>query len=332
MQRTLRLLFTSSDAALLPLSSAPDLAVFSSSNGVPPDLPACLSAMASPSITTVVDIPAGLSGCFVPSEPTQVSLTPLLAGAGGKSLTTTSASRQPGSAAQALRKAALGGKLTTAEANVAALGGLPPTCAASPLVDASRRSRPPPFFPPNSAKSGVSALQFRFLGGQGVPGPGGGFTCEGRSLRVCLLDVFSMKFVGPAAHAPVQRPTDGSRTASATWAPTAAGSLPFLSLGDLALHPQLHLYLELCQSSSRVHPTGGGTGTVTDVSCGHALVSLKDIIASYAGERELAVSGGTPFKPRPIKQGVTWGPTLLKVKFEPVETHLQGASTPNPRP
>ena len=125
------------------------------------------------------------------------------------------------------------------------------------------------------------------------------------------MDVFSMKFIGSIVQVPLQSPSSDSRTEQQSWVALPSGATPLLCVGDLRVHPQLHLYLEVCQKSSRAG------GTPIDVSCGYALLPLKDVKGS-PNQRELAVSGGTPFKPRPIKQGLAGG-AVLGVKFGEID-------------
>jgi len=222
------------------------------------DLPACLASFqdALPHLShgAAVDLVGAISGVFVPPFPARVSLEPLIPPRTGSSLPNSSSASQSGKAsagAQALRRIALGGKLGGADTAISLLGGMPVSCSASPLSEPSRRAHPPPFFSPKADKKTISLIQFTFEGGGGVPGPGGGFVCEGRSVRVSLLDVFSMKFLGSVAQASLEKPKDGSRTASHSWIPTATGKAPLVSVADVLVHPQLHLYFELCQVSPK---------------------------------------------------------------------------------
>ena len=55
------------------------------------------------------------------------------------------------------------------------------------------------------------------------------------------------------------------------------------------------------------HPSDTDGREIMDVSCGHALMALKDVPSGSSGKRQLAVSGGTPFMPRVITSDLVGG-------------------------
>jgi hypothetical protein len=201
-----------------------------------------------------------------------------------------------------------------------AISAMEPTCVPTPLANHDARFAP-------AAMSGVSSdqtpplcFQFSFEMAEGVPHPGARFAPTARTLHACLFDVFHMRFVGMPRRLPLVVPNDKDKSkqdAMYQWKPDKSADSTFVSAA-LGGEEQLHLYLELqqtCQVRGSEFPS-----KLQHVSCGYALLPLKDLTAPAAGsrwgsagtsgppppptgKRELSVSGGTPFNPRAIEKG-----------------------------
>ena len=230
-----------------------------------------------------------------------------------------------------------------------AMGAMTPTCVPSPLNDATKK-----FAVATSAHvlaaldpASIRCLQLSFVEAVGVPGPGERYLVLNRMLKVSLLDAYMMKFVGVPLAVELTAPKDDKPHHTESWAPAKSAPKIFVC-ADLKTHAQIYLYFELHQLSQRKSDTAGNE--VMHVSCGHALLSLKETPNGTSGKRELAVSGGTPFMPRAITKDVL-GPgkssgflarlrtgtskSQLTIKLEKVDKHtleMVLPSTPPPTP
>jgi len=184
-----------------------------------------------------------------------------------------------------------------------AMGAMTPTCVPSPLNDATKK-----FAVATSAhvlaaldSASIRCLQLSFIEAVGVPGPGERYLVLNRMLKVSLFDAYMMKFVGVPLAVELTAPKDDKPHHTESWAPAKSAPKIFVS-ADLKTHAQMYLYFELHQLSQRKSDTAGKE--VMHVSCGHALLSLKETPNGTSGKRELAVSGGTPFMPKAITKEV----------------------------
>jgi len=180
-----------------------------------------------------------------------------------------------------------------------AMGAMAPTCVPSPLQDQKTFARVAKSL--SQDPKNLTCIQFTLSEAAGVPGPGDKYKIVARSLRVCLFDVYQMKFMGTVRQVPLQSPEE-KKADSGAWVPEKKGDATIIC-ADMARYPQLNLYLELGQISHRKNSTG--LGDRINISCGYALLSLKEVKAGSTGKRELAVSGGTPFMPRAIEKDAT---------------------------
>ena len=187
-----------------------------------------------------------------------------------------------------------------------AMGAMTPTCVPSPLVDASRRynEAPSSFALVNIDPASMRSLQLTFVEAKAVPDPGERYQARNRMLKLSLFDAYMMKFVGTTMSVELNLPKDDKPQNRQSWTPAKSVPSVFVS-ADLKNHAQMYLYIELHQRSQRKSDTAGSQ--VMEVSCGHALMALQDVPNGTTGAKELAVSGGTPFMPRPITQDLVDG-------------------------
>ena len=77
-----------------------------------------------------------------------------------------------------------------------AMGAMTPTCVPSPLNDATKRWALPSLALDDVEPKFMHCLQLSFVDAVGVPGPGERYIAQNRMLKLCLFDLFRMKFVG----------------------------------------------------------------------------------------------------------------------------------------